>query len=344
MTGSATGVCVVGAGRAGMIHAHSYAGSVSGAKLVALCDPSISALRLSAAELGEIPLYTTLDDALADPAVEAVVVVTPTDLHRDIVVAAARAGRHVFCEKPMAMNADECREMIVACDEAAVKLQIGFMRRFDESYRNAFDQVAAGAIGEVNQIKSLTHGPSEPQPWMLDVVRSNGPLAEVSSHDIDTLRWFAGSEIVEVYAIAANYRCRRHADEHPDFYDTFVLTCRFANGMQGVVDGAVGVGYGYDARTEILGTDGVMCIGDLRADRVVRHRRGGAMEARTVASWRSLFREAYRAEAAGFVDAIRDDTEPGVTGMDGLAAVRVVNAGNESIRTARPVTLAWEGA
>ena len=344
MAGRTTGVCVIGAGRAGMIHARSFAGSIPGAGLVALCDPSEPALRAAAAELDGLALYTSPAEAFADPAVEAVIVVTPTDLHRDIVVAAARAGKHVLCEKPMAMDADECRDMIDACDEAGVTLQIGFMRRFDESYRRAYDQIAGGSIGRVNQIKSLTHGPSEPQPWMLDVVRSNGPLAEVSSHDIDTLRWFASSEIVEVYAIAANYRCEVHAAKYPDFYDTFVLTCRFANGLQGVIDGAVAVGYGYDARTEVLGSDGIVCIGDLRADRVVSHRRGGAMEARTVPSWRTLFREAYRAEAVGFIEAIRGGTVPAVTGLDGLAAVRVVNAGNESIRTGRPVTLDWEAS
>jgi predicted dehydrogenase len=208
MPQSAIGVCVIGAGRAGMIHARNYVGSIPGARLVALSDPFESALTEAAAELGEVALYTDLNDALADPAVDAVVVVTPTDLHRDIVVAAARAGKHVFCEKPMAMHPGECREMIAACEEADVKLQLGFMRRFDESYQSGYEQIRDGRIGEVNQIKSLTHGPSVPQPWMLDVGKSNGPLAEVSSHDIDTLRWYAGSEIVEVHAIAGNYRCR----------------------------------------------------------------------------------------------------------------------------------------
>ena len=341
MGDSDIGVCVIGAGRAGMIHARNFARSAPHARLVALCDPHRPSLEAAAAELDVSTLLSDPAEAFADPAVDAVVVVTPTDLHREIVVAAAKAGKHVLCEKPMAMDAQECAQMIDACREAGVKLQIGFMRRFDESYRECFDQLRAGAIGEVSQIKSLTHGPSLPQSWMLDVRKSNGPLAEVSSHDIDTLRWYAQSEITEVYAVAGNYRCRDRAGEFPDFYDTFVMTCRFANGVQGVVDGAVSVGYGYDARTEVLGSDGIVFVGDLRADRVTRHQ-GGSATARTVQSWRGLFREAYLAEAIGFITAIRDGSEPLVTGEDGLHAVRVVNAGNESIRTGKPVRLATE--
>jgi len=338
------GVAVVGTGRAGMIHARNYAAGTPGARLVALADPNREALDAAGRELGITALYERPADLLADPQVDAVVVVTPTNLHRDIVVTAARAGKHVFCEKPMAMNVAECESMIRACDEAGVKLQIGFMRRFDASYQASHEQVLAGEIGEVNQIKSLTHGPSVPQPWMLDVARSNGPLAEVSSHDIDTVRWFAGSEIVEVYAVAGNFRCGDRAAEYPDFYDTFVMTCRFENGMQAVIDGAVSVGYGYDARTEVLGSDGIILIGDLRADRVIRHRRGGAMEGRTTASWRNLFVDAYRAEAAAFVESIVNDTVPEVTGTDGLQAVRVVNAGNESIRTRSVVRIPEEAS
>ena len=331
------GVCVIGTGRAGMIHARNFCGGVRGARLVAVADPSEDARRSAAEELGLATHYAKFEDALCDDRVDAVVVVTPTVYHREIVVAAAQAGRHVLCEKPMAMNVEECNTMIAACDEAGVRLQIGFMRRFDESFRNAYERVRDGEIGEVNQVKSLTHGPSVPQPWMLDVKKSNGPLAEVSSHDIDTARWFAGGDIVEVSAIGGNFRCREHAEEYPDFYDTFALLCRFDNGVQGVIDGAVSVGYGYDARTEVLGSDGIVLVGDLRADNVVVHRRGGSMHAQTVQSWRNLFSEAYRREDESFIRAVTGDGEVEVTGHDGRQAVQVVTAGNESIWTGKPV-------
>jgi predicted dehydrogenase len=339
MTGTELGVCVIGTGRAGMIHAQNYAAGIPNCRLAALSDPYEPALRSAGEQTGITSLYADYHDALDDPAVDAVVIVTPTDLHLEVAVAAASAGKHVFCEKPMAMNEAECIRMIDACADAGVKLQIGFMRRFDLSYRTCCAQLRSGEIGEVNQVKSLTHGPSIPQPWMLDVGRSNGPLAEVSSHDIDTIRWLADSEIETVHAVASNYRCRDRAQEYPDFYDTFVLTCRFTNGVLGVIEGAVSVGYGYDARTEVLGNGGLLCVGDLRADRVTRFKRDGDRYTRTVPSWRNLFKDAYRAEAAGFVDIVLAGGDPVVTGYDGLQAVRVVNAGNESIRTGKTVTI-----
>ena len=342
MTGRELGICVIGTGRAGMIHARNYAAGIRGCKLMALSDPYDSALRSAGEQTGVTALYADYRKALGDPAVDAVVIVTPTDLHLEVAVASAAAGKQVFCEKPMAMTEIECIKMIDACADAEVKLQIGFMRRFDQSYRSCRRQLRDGEIGEVNQVKSLTHGPSIPQPWMLDVGRSNGPLAEVSSHDIDTLRWLAGSEIETVHAVASNYRCRDRAEEYPDFYDTFVLTCRFANGILGVIEGAVSVGYGYDARTEVLGSGGILCVGDLRADRVIRYNRSGDHQSRTMPSWRDLFKEAYRAEAAAFVDTVLSGGDPEVTGYDGLQAVRVVNAGNESIRTGRTVAVKSE--
>ncbi len=342
MAGTELGVCVIGTGRAGMIHAQNYAGGIRGCKLVALSDPYEPALRAAGEQTGVPALYLDYREALEDPAVDAVVIVTPTDLHLEVTAAAAAAGKHVFCEKPMAMNETECRAMIDFCSQAGVKLQIGFMRRFDESYQACHQQLRSGEIGEINQVTCLTRGPSIPQPWMLDVGRSNGPLAELSSHDIDTARWLTGSEFETVHVVASNYRCRDRAAEYPDFYDTFVLTCRFANGVLGVIEGAVSVGYGYDARTEVLGSEGVVRVGDLRADRVTRYDRKGDHQARTVPSWRNLFKDAYRSEAAAFVDAVLTGGDPEVSGYDGLQAVRVVNAGNESIRTGRTITIASE--
>ena len=332
-------IALIGCGRAGRIHARNFAGRVPGARLVAVADPVEDAARAVADEFGADSWYTDYREMLEDAAVDAVVVVTPTKYHREIVVAAAAAGKHVLCEKPMAMSADECRAMIDATDSAGVKLQIGFMRRFDEGFRAAKASIDAGVIGEVVLVKSLTHGPSTPQDWMYDIGASNGPLAEVSSHDIDTVRWFSGSEIVELHAIAGNYRCADARGRYPDFYDTVVVNARLANGKQAVIEGAVAVAYGYDARVEILGTRGTLFVGGVEENRVTAVTPAGGVQSAAVKSWRTLFTDAYEAEDVSFVQAIRSDTQPEVTGLDGLRAVEIVNAGNDSIRTGRPVTL-----
>jgi len=325
------GVCVIGAGRAGLIHAVNFAKGIKNARLTAIVDPNRETAEQACRELELDLYYQDYRQALEDDQVDAVVIVTPTDYHRDIVVAAADAGKHILCEKPMAMTVAECDEMIAAAENNNVVLQIGFMRRFDQSFVYAREQVRQGAIGDVVLVKSLTRGPSIPQRWQYDIAKSNGPLAEVNSHDIDTLRWFTESEFEQVYAIAGNYRCPEARDEFPDFYDNVVMTATFSNGMQGSIDGAVSVRYGYDARLEVVGTEGVLFVGRLDHSGVVVCNLSSGLKAPAVESWRNLFAEAYRYEDQGFVNAVMNGTPPAVSGYDGKMAVKVVNAGNQSM-------------
>lgn len=339
MANNKIGICVIGAGRAGRIHMKNFARGVAHAKLSAVVDPFENAAA-GAQQDFEIPAcYLSYEDAISDKDVDAVVVVSPTVYHKEIVVAAAQAGKHILCEKPMAMNVAECEAMIHAAEENRVKLQIGFMRRYDAGFVDAKERIDRGDIGDIVLVKSLTHGPSVPQRWQYDIDKSNGPLAEVNSHDIDTLRWFTGSEFSEVYAIAGNYRCPEARDEFPDFYDNVVMNASFANRMQGVIDGAVSVKYGYDARVEVLGTRGILFVGQLNQNSVVTCSKANGMVTPIIASWRNLFEDAYLREDTDFVECIRQDREPAVTGFDGMMAVKVVNAGNVSIKNRRPVTL-----
>ena len=320
-----------------MIHARNFARRVSHARLAALVDPHGETLHAACRELEVETGYADFREALADPRVDAVVVVTPTALHREVVLQAAAAGKHVLCEKPMAMDVRESDVMIDACAAAGVKLQVGFMRRFDESFLAAKERVDGGEIGDVVLVKSLTHGPSIPQEWMYDIRKSNGPLAEVNSHDIDAVRWFVGSEIEEVYALGGNFRCPQAAQKYPDFYDNVAMVCRFADGRQGFIDGAVSVGYGYDARMEVVGTRGVIFVGRKEQDSVVGCSSDRGIVQKFVGSWRTLFTEAYYGEDQDFVDCILEDREPRVRGIDGRMAVAVVNAGNRSIVERAPV-------
>jgi myo-inositol 2-dehydrogenase/D-chiro-inositol 1-dehydrogenase/scyllo-inositol 2-dehydrogenase (NAD+) len=333
------GICVIGTGRAGLIHARNFARVVPGARLAALVDTQAEALAAAGRELGVERLHADYRQALADPEVRAVVVVTPTKFHRDIVVAAARAGKHILCEKPMAMTVEECQAMNRAVEENGVVLQLGFMRRFDAGFQAAREAIDRGDIGPVVQVKSLTHGPSVPQPWMYDLKASNGPLAEVNSHDIDTLRWYTGSDFQEVYAVAGNYRCPEARERFPDFYDNVSLVARFRNGLQGFIGGAVAVGYGYDSRVEVLGTKGILFVGRQEHNATLTCTPEGRMVRPFVKSWRNLFMEAYAEEDREFALAVAEGRPARVTGRDGMMAVQVVEAGNRSIREGRPVSL-----
>jgi len=333
------GVAIIGSGRAGMIHAKNYKNRVEDAELVAVMDPDEKTAKQASQKLELNNYYLELENLLNDEKVEVVVVATPTAYHRDIVVNAAQAGKDIFCEKPMAMNVAECDEMISAVNENGIKLQIGFMRRFAESFRSAREAIAEGKIGEVVMVKSNTRGPSTPKRWMYDIEKSNGPLAEVNSHDIDTIRWYTGGEFETIYAIGGNYRCPEAREEFPDFYDNVLLTGTLSNGKQGSIDGAQGVEYGYDARVEILGTRGCIFIGQVHEKSITVCSTEEGMTRPIMTSWTKLFQEAYVYEARHFIDCIKKDKKPEVTGTDGKMAVKVVEAGNKSIVENRIVKL-----
>ncbi len=332
-------ICLIGCGRAGMIHARNYAGRVPNAELIAMCDPFEASLQAAAQEIPVKYMYADYKEALKNPEIDAVVVVTPTGLHRDIVVAAAESEKHVFCEKPMADSEEECDEMIRACQEHNVKLQLGFMRRFDKSFRRGKEILDEGRIGRVTSIRSNTYGPSEPQEWMYDVHKSYGPIGEVNSHDFDTVRWYAGSEVKKIRAIGHNFRSPQKKEEYPDFYDTCGVLLEFENGVIGMVSGAQYVKYGYDSRTEILGTDGIIKVGTQKADAVETVTKDQLCTTDSITSWRTLFIDAYTAEAVSFVNCILQDTEPEVTGHDGKMALRIVHAGLQSILENREIEL-----
>lgn len=333
------GICLIGCGRAGMIHARNYKNKIENARMVACVDAVEAAAKAAAEEMGITKYYTDYHEILNDPEVDAVVVVAPTDLHKRIVIDCAAAGKHIFCEKPMAMTVEECDEMIEACDKAGVKLQIGFMRRFDASFREAKRLVDSGAIGELVQIHSNTRGPSKPRPWMYDIKMSNGILAEVNSHDIDAVRWIANSDIESVYAVAGNFRNPEAKEQYPDYYDSVLMNGTLKNGVHFCIDGAAYVQYGYDSKMEIIGTKGKINVG--RSDKEFVH--CTTVENGTVTpfinSWMTLFIDAYLAEDTSFVNAVLGDTPVEVSGVDGRMAVATVEAGNCSITEKKIVTV-----
>ena len=333
-------VAVVGAGRAGRVHALNLHHHVRRADVVCVVDADGERAGALAADLDGVPHVQTLEDALATD-VDAVVIAAPTFTHADLAATAAAAGKHVFCEKPMALSLAECDRMIAAAGDAGVALQIGFMRRFQPEFAEARRRVEAGDIGKPMVVKSLTRGPGLPPPWAWSLASSNGMLAEVNSHDFDCVRWLAGAELERVYAEAANLKGAERGVEEPDFYDNAVVTLRFESGAIGTIDGTCPADYGYDARVEVLGSEGLLVIGDLRGQAILeaRDREHGSVTP-LHRTWPERFAEGYRAEMASFADAVLDGAPPRVTGADGRAAVQAVLAANRSWQEGRPVELA----
>jgi myo-inositol 2-dehydrogenase/D-chiro-inositol 1-dehydrogenase/scyllo-inositol 2-dehydrogenase (NAD+) len=334
-------VCVVGAGRAGMVHARNFRWNIPHARLVAIVETDAERARECLAELDmeADAAVGTLEEAITKVDPDAVVITTPTFTHADLVVAAAGAGKHVLCEKPLALTLDECDRMGAAIAEAGVVFEMGFMRRFDPPFVEAARLLREGKVGSPVIMRSLTRGPGLPPPWANDPQTSNGMLAEVNSHDFDSVRWLMGSEVHSVFARAAALKAPELRKEYPEFYDTAAVVMEMESGAIAIIEGLCPASYGYDARAEVVGSEGVLVIGGMEGVAVTSVRRDEGTVAPMFPSWRDRFREAYVSEARNFVSRILDGA-PEVSGLDaGRRALEAVLAANQAIRTGASVKL-----
>jgi predicted dehydrogenase len=333
-------ICLVGAGRVARVHATSIANYVKDAELVAIVDPDTEALKTTSSKFDVDALYESFEHALEDAKFDAVVITTPTFTHTELAEAAATAGKHVFLEKPMALNLKECDSIIHAVDTHGVILQLGFMRRFDPEFEAAAKRIEAGEIGQPMLIKSLTHGPGLPPAWATDLKKSNGNLAEVNSHDWDCTRWLMGSNPERVYTEVANFKGKARGIKSEQFYDTALVNIRFESGGLGSITGVCPCEYGYDARVEIVGEKGIMQIGELQGQAVVVGvNRAQGLITPIFRTWPQRFEWAYIREMAHFIDCIKTGTDPKVGGEDGRWAVAGVLAGTKSFQEERAVFL-----
>ena len=331
-------VLLAGAGRAGMVHGRNLAAGVPGGKLVGVADPDAAARERAAVELG---CEVALDDperAVQRDDVDAVVIATPTFAHAAIATAALDAGKHVLCEKPIAANQEDARKIAGAAQGSSAQFLMGFMRRFDDGFVSAAQQIQAGAIGTPVLVRSTGRGPGLPPEWAWDTSRSGGLIAEVNSHDLDACRWFSRQEFVSVYATARAAKRPDIAERHPGFYDVVAAVFDLSEGCIATVDGACPADYGYDARVEVYGTEGTLLLGSPIAPGPVVIRSEGATRD-PVRSWRDLFVDAYRAEVAHLVGVARGDEAPRTTIEDGLRALEAVLAVNASIQERRTVSI-----
>jgi myo-inositol 2-dehydrogenase/D-chiro-inositol 1-dehydrogenase/scyllo-inositol 2-dehydrogenase (NAD+) len=324
------GVGVIGTGRAGLVHARNFAGNIPGARLTAICDTDPERAAQVGRELS-VKAYSNVEDFLSDPTLDAVVIAAPTFAHAELVKAAAAAGKAILCEKPLCLTLEEAEEMAAAVEKHGVVFVMGFMRRFDRSFIRAREILQRGDIGRPLVVKSTGKGPGLPPRWAWDVYKSNGMLGEVNSHDFDCVRFLTGEEYQWVYAVGRNNKCKDLAKEFPEFYDTAVVTFGMSNDVIGTIDSACPADYGYDARVEIQGTDGVLFIGSISQKGVVVGTKERGVVEEIVDSWRNLFSEAYAAEDRHLIECLRDGVAPRSTLEDGKRALQAVRAANRSL-------------
>ena len=333
-------VCMVSAGRVGKLHTGTLRRYMPDSDVVALVDNQEEILNQSSDEFEIEQRYTSLEQALDKSEFDAVIITTPTFTHKQIAVLAAENRKHVFLEKPMAMDLEECDAIIQACEKHGALLQLGFMRHFDPDFSLAHERIQAGEIGEPMLVKSLTHGPGLPPAWARDLTTSNGNLAEVNSHDLDATRWLMSSNPQRIYVEVANFKGTERGVETENYYDNMIASLKFESGGLGSISGVCPCDYGYDARMEIIGKKGIMIIGDLENNSLtVGIDRDTGLVTPIFRRWPDRFRMAYLNEIEHFIQSIRNDTLPIVTGEDGRWAVAGVLAGTKSFLEERPVLL-----
>lgn len=334
VTNNAVRIGVIGAGRMGSFHAESIALRVPGATLVAVADPVPGAAEKLAAKLGAQKAWTDPQALFEDHDIDAVVIASPARTHSELIVAAAKAGKSVFCEKPMAVTLEEADHAIKATEAAGVVLQVGFNRRFVSGFAAARAEIESGNAGVPQLLRSVTRDPGlgDPTPipqWTI--------FLETLIHDFDILLHLnPGAKPVEVYAMA-DALVRPDFKEH-GLLDTAVVNIRFDNGAIATAEANFQAVYGYDVRGEIFCSTGMFQIGNINVNNCVRYTANG-ISIDTARRDTDLLRDAYIAELADFIRCVRTGNTPKATGQDARNALNIALACIASIQQSKPIKI-----
>ncbi|RPI83260.1 MAG: inositol 2-dehydrogenase [Chloroflexi bacterium] len=327
-------IAVIGTGRMGSIHTRNLLRSVPEADLVAVCDIRLEVAQSVADELGIQRVVQDYHELLADKDIEAVLIATSTDTHAEIVIDAARAGKHIFCEKPLALDLKDIDDVLEVVELAGVKLQVGFNRRFDKSFRRVREFVQSGQIGRPCMLRITDR---DPEPPSVEYARSSGGMfLDQTIHDFDMARFQIG-EIEEIYAIG-NVLVKPDLAEAGDV-DTDIVTLKFTNGAIGVIDNSRQAVYGYDQRLEVFGSDGSAEANNEAQNTVVVGKKGYYQSAPPPYFFIQRYAPCYVDEVREFLECVRDDKIPSITGEDGRMAVVLGFAAWKSLRENRPVKI-----
>ena len=327
---------VIGLGRMGQLYARLLATQVSGVQLYAVAEVDGQAQIRMVDELRVPCAFADARELIALPELDAVVIATPTSTHHDLVIAAAGAGKAIFCEKPLALTLEETRTALEAVAQAQVPLQIGFMRRFDAGYQKAKTLIAGGLIGSPVTFKSLSRDPFCPRREYAHPAQSGGLIFDMAIHDFDLARWLMGSEVERVTAEGALLVCKDLASVGD--IDNAVINLRFMSGALGNIEVSRNAFYGYDIRTEVLGSEGAVMIGVHQHTPVVLLTRAGAQHD-VMPYLMERFGDAYRAQVQHFVDCLNSGQSPSVSSADALAACEIGIAATRAYQTSRIVAI-----
>lgn len=326
-------VGLAGLGRLGSFYAEYLEYQIPGSQVLAIADADTEIAENIGDKLDIENVFTDYRDMLELDNLDAVVITTPTSTHKDIVIAASEKGKMIFCEKPLSISLDDAADMKQVIQKNGSFFHMGFMRRFDPGYAAAKEKIENGEIGEPIVFKSTSRDPYRPSLEYADPEKSGGLFLDMGIHDFDLARWYMG-EISEMYSIA-NVLAYPEMESINDV-DNSITNLTFESGKIGTVDLSRSGVYGYDIRTEIMGTEGTIQIGYLRETPITVLKKNDVSHD-TVPYFMERFEKSYIAQLRDFVNKAYNQEEPSVTIEDGVLALISSHAATESYETNKPV-------
>jgi myo-inositol 2-dehydrogenase/D-chiro-inositol 1-dehydrogenase len=328
-------VAVFGAGRIGRIHATNLA-ALPGVALKAICDPVADSAAQLAAQLGAA--VSTPDAVFADPTIDVVAIASPTDTHSELIARAARAGKHIFCEKPIDLSVARAQACADAVREAGVACMIGFQRRFDPTFNEARERLARGDIGAPEMLVVTSRDPGAPPAQYLK--GSGGIFRDMLIHDFDIFRWILCADGDEAAWLSATGSCLVDPEiATVGDIDSAAVTIRTRRGRLAQINTSRRAAYGYDQRFEVLGSAGMLQCANLRPTEVVQSDARGVHADKPEHVFLQRYRDAYRLEIAHFFETLQSGGVFRTTIADGVAAQRLADAAATSLESGQAVTL-----
>jgi len=326
---------VIGAGRIGKIHAENLATRIPGVMVTAIADLNLKAAQELAEKLHVEYTYSDYRKIIEDKTIDAVAICSSTDTHADLIIAAANAGKHVFCEKPVDHSLERIDKAIDAVSKAGVQCQIGFNRRFDPNFKKLRELVQTGKIGNLHILRITSRDPAPPPAEYVKL--SGGMFLDMTIHDFDMARYLSGSEVEEVYA-AGGVMVDPAIGAAGDI-DTAVITLKFANGAIGTIDNSRKAVYGYDQRAEVFGSNGMAATANNTPNSSVYSNADGVVSEKPLYFFLERYMESFVAEMRDFINAVREGTPTPVNVLDGRKPVVIAMAAKKSMIENRPVKL-----
>ncbi|WP_191557369.1 inositol 2-dehydrogenase [Metabacillus idriensis] len=325
---------IIGIGRIGKLHVENLLRHPL-VTVKSISDVMAESLKEWASSAGISHVTNDYQELLIDSEIDAVFICSPTSTHTDIIKEAAKAGKHIFCEKPISLTYDHSLNALEAVEEADVKLQVGFNRRFDHNFKKIYETVKSGTIGTPHIVKITSRDPEPPSEQYIQT--SGGMFMDMSIHDFDMARYVTGSEVEEVYVQGASL-IDPVFSEYGDT-DTAVMTLKFSNGAIGVIDNSRKAVYGYDQRVEVFGSLGSAAVQNDVPTTIEISTSEGVYRDKPKHFFLERYQDSYVQEINAFIESILSDSPIACSGLDGLKAEQIAKAAKESYETGKPVKL-----